>query len=121
MGLLREDGTPKKALRRFSDYSPEAGLCQWMHFEDHRLDDTVSWLRKLNVKRLRTGISWADSLRPNAQAWFDRQMKAFEDFDVTLTLCFTPDQCGVRPHYTSPPRHIQEFADFCAAVVRRYA
>src|SRR4051812_35125753 len=91
MGLIKEDGTPKRALRLFSEYAPEAGLCQWIHFEDHRLDDTARWLRKLNVKKLRTGISWADSFRPNAEAWFDRQMKALDDFDVTLTLCFTPE------------------------------
>jgi beta-xylosidase len=121
MGLLREDGTPKRALRRFSDYTPEAGLCQWIHFEDHRLDDLVRWLRKLNVRRIRTGISWADSFRPNAEAWFDRQMRALDHFDVTLTLCFTPEHCGIRSHYTSPPQRIEEFADFCAGVVRRYA
>ena len=37
MGLVREDGTPKRALRHFTDYTPELGLCQWLHFEDHRL------------------------------------------------------------------------------------
>ena len=121
MGLLREDGTPKRALGQFSNYTPALGICQWLHFEDHRLDDTVRWLRKLGVRHLRTGLSWADSLRPNAQAWFDRQMQALEEFDVTLTLCFTPESHGLRPHHTSPPRDVRAFADFCAAQVRRYA
>ena len=121
MGLLREDGTPKRALRQFSNYTPAFGICQWLHFEDHRLDDTVRWLRRLGVRHLRTGLSWADSLRPNAQAWFDRQMRALEPFEVTLTLCFTPECHGVRPHYTSPPRDIGAFAEFCAEQVRRYA
>lgn len=121
MGLLREDGTPKRALRQFSNYVPEFGICQWLHFEDHRLDDTVRWLSRLGVRHLRTGLSWADSLRPNAQAWFDRQMRALEPFDVTLTLCFTPESHGVRPHHTSPPRDIGAFAEFCARQVRRYA
>jgi hypothetical protein len=40
---------------------------------------------------------------------------------VTLTFCFTPECCGVRPHHTSPPRHVGEFADFCGRMVRRYA
>jgi beta-xylosidase len=121
MGLVREDGTPKRALRRFSDFTPSLGICQWFHFEDHRLDDAVRWLSDLGVKHLRTGLSWADSLRPNAQQWFDRQMKALERFDVTLTFCFTPEECGIRPHHTSPPKAIDGFADFCAAQVRRYA
>jgi beta-xylosidase len=121
MGLLREDGTPKLAARHFSDYAPELGICQWFHFEDHRLDDGVRWLRDLGVQHLRTGLSWADSFRPNAEAWFDRQMKALEPFDVTLTFCFTPESRGVKPHHTSPPQRVEEFAEFCARMVRRYA
>lgn len=121
MGLLREDGTPKAALRLFPDYTPAMGICQWFHFEDHRLEEAVRRMRELGVRYLRTGLSWADSLRPNAEAWFDRQMRALEQFEVTVTYCFTPESHGVRPHYTSPPRQVGEFADFCARMTRRYA
>jgi beta-xylosidase len=121
MGLLREDGSPKLALKRFHELTPALGICQWFHFEDPRLDGAVKWLKDLGVKQLRTGLSWADSHRPNADAWFDRQMKALEDFDVTLTYCFTPESCGVRAHHTSPPQRVEEFADFCARMTRRYA
>jgi beta-xylosidase len=121
MGLLREDGTPKLALRHFADYTPELGICQWFHFEDHRLDDAVRCLRQLGVRKLRTGLSWADSFRPGAGAWFDRQMKAIEEFDVTLTYCFTPEHRGLQPHHTSPPHCPEEYADFCARMTRRYA
>lgn len=121
MGLLKEDGSPKRALRHFADYTPELGICQWFHFEDHRLDEAARWLKRLGVKRLRTGLSWADSHRPNAEAWFDRQMAALDDFEVTLTYCFTPESRGKRPHHTSPPQHPEEFAEFCARMTRRYA
>jgi beta-xylosidase len=121
MGLVREDGTPKLALGDFAGCTPHFGLCQWFHFEDHRLEDAVRLMRELGVTYIRTGLSWADSLRPNAQAWFDRQMRALEAFDVTLTFCFTPECEGVRPHHTSPPRDVGRFADFCATQVRRYA
>jgi beta-xylosidase len=121
MGILREDGTPKLALQRFADYTPQLGVCQWFHFEDPRLDDAVQWLQKLGVKRLRTGLSWADHHRPNSIEWFDKQMAALADFDVTLTYCFTPGSRGVRDHYTSPPQRIEEFADFCAEMTKRYA
>ena len=121
MGLLREDGTPKRALQQFAKYTPALGICQWFHFEDHRLGAAVKWLRDLGVKHLRTGLSWADSQRPNAERWFDKQMNALHDFDVTLTFCFTPEDRGIRPHHTSAPRHPEEFADFCARMVRRYA
>ncbi|HKT59320.1 MAG TPA: hypothetical protein VJQ46_04670 [Gemmatimonadales bacterium] len=120
LGLLREDGTPKTALSIFTDYTPAMGICQWFHFEDPRLDDAVRWLRRLGVRYLRTGLSWADSHRPNAEAWFDRQMRALDEFEVTLTFCFTPESRGLRPHHTSPPREPAEFAEFCARMVRRY-
>ena len=120
MGLIREDGSPKRAARRFHQFTPDFGICQWLHFEDHRLQDTVCWLQKLGVRHLRTGLSWADWLRPNAEQWFDRQMQALEPFDVTLTFCFTPECHGITPHYTSPPRDVNAFADFCGQMVRRY-
>ena len=119
MGLLREDGSPKLAAECF----PEGmGICQWFHFEDHRLDLAVDWLKRLGVKYLRTGVSWADWYRENAEAWFDRQMKALEPFNTTLTLCFTPEHMGIAPHYTSPPKRAEDFADFArlgGAQVRR--
>ncbi|MGH2355622.1 MAG: beta-xylosidase, partial [Chloroflexota bacterium] len=121
MGLVREDGTPKSALAHFADYTPDLGICQWFHFEDHRLDEAVRWLRALGVRYVRTGLSWADSLRSGALVWFDRQMAALEEFEVTVTFCFTPEELGVEAHHTSPPRQLDKFADFCAAMVRRYA
>ncbi len=121
MGLLREDGTPKRAASIFGEFAPEFGVCQWFHFEDHRLESAVCWLKKLGVRHIRTGLSWADFYRPDALQWFDRQMAALEPFDVTVTFCFTPEHKGVIPHHTSPPKDPREFADFCAAMVRRYA
>ena len=118
MGILKEDGTPKLARSHFPN---GLGICQWFHFEDHRLDDTVEWLRRLNVNYLRTGLSWADSFRPNAEAWFDRQMQAIDEFSTTLTLCFTPEHLGIVPHYTSPPKNCEDFAEFAARMVARYA
>ena len=121
MGVLREDGSPKPAAAVLSEYTPALGICQWFHFEDHRLDDAVRWLKKLGVTYMRTGLSWADWFRPDAEAWFDKQMKALEPFDVTLTFCFTPEHKGIAPHYTSPPKSNEEFAAWCAEMVRRYA
>jgi beta-xylosidase len=121
MGLLRADGTPKQAARIYPRYAAEMGLCQWFHFEDHRLDDAVAWMKRLGVRHLRTGLSWADRFRPGALDWFDRQMAALADFEVTVTFCFTPEHRGIEPHHTSPPRVVEEYAEFCAEMVARYA
>lgn len=121
MGLFDEHGAPKRAAKIFHEFTPELGICQWFHFEDHRLDDAVRKMKDLGVTYLRTGISWADSFRPNAEAWFDRQMRALEDFDVTVTFCFTPEHRGMWPHHTAVPQDVAEFAEFCGKMVRRYA
>lgn len=117
-GLLRADGSPKPAIEAFD---PELGVCQWIHFEDHdRLRHTVAWLRRLGVRHVRTGLSWAEWHLPGGTRWFDRIVRALEPFHTTLTLCFTPPSAGIRPHHTSPPRDIAEFARFARWVARRY-
>ena len=121
MGLVDEHNRPKLAARHFADYAPAMGLCQWVHFDDHRLDSMVHWLREWGVRYIRTGLSWADWYRPDAEAWFDRQMRALEPFDVTVTFCFTPEHKGHWPHYTAVPKQPEEFAEFCGAMIRRYA
>lgn len=118
MGLIHEDGTPKPAA---SVFPQGLGVCQWFHFQDHRLESGVEWLRNLGVRYLRTGVSWADSFRPNAEAWFDEQMQALAEFETTMTLCFTPEHLGIAPHYTSPPKNPEDFAEFAAWAVGRYA
>lgn len=119
LGLLTCEGRPKIAASSFPD-DGSVGLCQWFHFEDPRLDDAVRWMKQHNVRYLRTGLSWADSFRPNAVEWFDRQMEALESFQVALTLCFTPAHLGVECHHTSPPKDIAKFAEFAAWAAERY-
>src|SRR5215469_10685250 len=118
MGLLKEDGCPKLAAKHFPS---GLGICQWFHFEDPRLDSAIDWLQRFGVQHLRTGISWADSCRPGAQSWFDHQMRSFQPFTVTMTLCFTPAHLGEQKHHPSPPQCAADFADFAAWAVARYA
>ena len=120
LGLIGADNAPKLAAGIFpSDGS--VGFCQWFHYGDHRLDRAVEWMKQHNITYLRTGLSWADSFRPNATRWFDRQMGALEPFRVSLTLCFTPEHLGVEQHHTSPPKDPRQFADFAAWAISRYA
>lgn len=119
LGLLTNDGRPKMASSSFPG-DGSVGLCQWFHYDDHRLDQAVRWMKEHNVRYLRTGLSWADSFRPSAVEWFDRQMEALEPFQVALTLCFTPAHLGIERHHTSPPKDIGQFAEFAAWAAERY-
>ncbi len=118
-GLLEHDGTPKPAL---SEYDPWLGICQWFQYRDERsLALAVKWFERLGVRRVRTGLSWAESHMEGGWGWFDTVMAALEPFEVCATLCFTPPSLGVRPHHTSPPREIAAFGEFAGRVARRYA
>jgi hypothetical protein len=48
-------------------------------------------------------------------------MSALDGFDTTITLCFTPEHLGIAPHYTSPAKNPEDFADFARWAVQRYA
>lgn len=117
MGLIRSDGTAKPALEKFDN---NLGICQWFHFNDPRLKMAVKWLKEMGIKKLRTGISWADWHRPDAIRWFDYQMNMLADFDTTVTLCFTPPSCGKVESITSPPKDPRDFANFVKDITERY-
>jgi beta-xylosidase len=123
MGVFDAAGRPKPAAARLSAWATRGvGVCEWVYWrEEARLQRMVQRLRDLGIRRVRTGLGWADWDRPGAVEWFDHVMAALADFDVALTLCFTPARLGVRPHHTSPPWELTSYADFCEAVVRRYA
>lgn len=120
LGLIKADSRPKLAAELFPT-DGSVGFCQWFHYEDPRLEQAVRWMRDHNIRYLRTGLSWADSFRPDAAGWFDHQMELLDPFRVSLTLCFTPEHLGLEPHHTSPPKDPGKFAQFASWAVSRYA
>jgi beta-xylosidase len=123
MGICNALGEPKPSAERLAAWTGDGvGICEWVYWrERERFDRMVTMLKQLGIRRVRTGIGWADWDRPGALEWFDHVMAALEPFDVTLTLCFTPARAGRTPHHTSPPLNLSDFADFCEAIVDRYA
>ncbi len=123
MGVCDADGRPKPAAARLASWAAQGvGVCEWVYWhEAARVERMVQLLGELGIRRVRTGIGWADWDRPGATEWFDYVMHRLAPFEVTLTLCFTPARAGRVPHHTSPPVNLTDFAAFCEAIVRRYA
>src|SRR5215207_3883724 len=97
------------------------GVCQWFHFEDDAtLNQTVELLHELNIRHLRTGISWADYYRPGGKQWYDRQMRALADFDVLLSIWHTPPSISEGNSCNSPPKRLRDYADFIDHVISDY-
>jgi beta-xylosidase len=120
-GAFREWARRSRSPATLTSDGTGLGVCEWTYWrEEVRLARTVALLRELGIRRLRTGIGWADWWRPGAREWFDHVMTALSEFELLVTLCFTPVHLGLRPHHTSPPADPQSFADFCEDVVLRY-
>jgi beta-xylosidase len=122
MGVFDAEGRPKPAAARLAAAGHlGVGVCEWVYWQEReRLECQLRLLEQLGIRRVRTGIGWADWDRPGAVEWFDEVMQQLAAFEVTLTLCFTPARAGRQPHHTSPPVNLHDFADFCEAIVRRY-
>lgn len=97
------------------------GLCQWFHFHDFEaVERAVALLRELRVRLLRTGISWADFLRPGGREWYDWQMEQLAGFDVLLSVWHTPPSLAVDQACNSPPRRLRDYADFIDQIITLY-
>jgi hypothetical protein len=97
------------------------GLVQWFQFQDYAtLDCTVKTMRSMGLRKIRTGLSWADWHRPEGPEWLDEVMCSLRDFDVLATLCFAPPSITFPESRTVHPGHIGEFANFARWVADRY-
>ena len=99
------------------------GVCQWFHFGDHpAVERTLDAMAALDVRHLRTGISWADSHRPGAADWFDWQMDRLEQagIDVLLSVWHTPPSISQDGACNAPPRRLRDYADFIDRVIGEY-
>ena len=117
----RPDPSPASSTAHDSPLRDKLGVCQWFHFEDDAaLNRSVKLMRELGVRHLRTGISWADYVRPGGKAWYDRQMRALEEFEVLLSIWHTPPSASEAGTCNSPPRRLRDYADFIDLVINQY-
>jgi CDP-paratose 2-epimerase len=116
----------RRHLRSPRPLRDKIGLCQWFHFQDHRLlEATLDALPRLGVRHLRTGLSWADYHRRGGRDWYDHQMAALAAADIEILLCVwhTPPSITLDPSLGSasvPPRDTKAFADFLDVVMDRW-
>jgi CDP-paratose 2-epimerase len=74
----------------------------------------------LGINYLRTAISWADFHRPGGKHWYDWQMDMLSEFDVLLSIWHTPPSISEGNSHISPPRRLQDYADFIDQVINDY-
>ena len=113
--------TARRSWRRRS-FPAGMGVCQWFHFEDHRLELGVRAAARAGsacgANRHQLGGLVPSGLGgvvrpPDVGAGGIRYHRS--------RLCFTPEHLGVAPHYTSPAKDPADFAEFARWAVLRYA
>lgn len=100
------------------------GICQWFHYEAYdELQRTIVLLQDLGVRHLRTGISWADFLRPHGVQWVDWQMRQLSaaGFEILLSVWHTPPSLAEGGKSNQPPRRLRDYADFIDQLISRYS
>ncbi len=96
------------------------GVCQWFHFEDHAaIDRAAHALADLNIRHLRTGISWADYHRPGGPAFYRRLFDTLRTLDLVLlvSVWHTPPSLAENGACNGPPRRLRDYADFIDTVL----
>jgi CDP-paratose 2-epimerase len=118
ISVTAEEGSRQPASASCRDV---LGICQWFHYQDYEgVERAVAFLHELGVRHLRTGISWADYHRPGGPQWYAWLLKAFSQYEVLLSIWHTPPSLAEGGTCTSPPRRLQDFADFIDQVISEY-
>ena len=100
---------------------PVLGLSQWFHYGDEAgLHRVRGYLDELGCRHFRTGISWADFVRPGGEEWYRRQTEALAGLEVLACVNFTPPSLARGGACNTPPRELDEFAKWVAQVLRLY-
>lgn len=102
--------------------APVLGLLEWFHFGDRkRVEEVLADARALGITEIRTGLSWADSHRPDGMAWYDWLLpRLCEEVTILPCLTYTPPSEGIVPKSSSPPRHPERFTGFVEQAIERW-
>lgn len=101
---------------------PLLGVLEWFRPGEHdRVEQAIEDMRRIGIRELRTGWSWADYHTEEGEAWYGWMIPRIAR-EVNLLPCFTytPPSLGVEYKTSAPPRNPKDFADFIDAVITRY-
>ena len=102
--------------------TPDLGILQWFHIGDHeQVENTIRDLKLLNIKKIRTGISWADWYTNEGLDWYDWLIPTLaREFELLPCFLYTPPSVGEKPRTSSPPKRLQDYADVMDVIITKY-
>lgn len=115
-------GTDGTGAGELTQRQPTAGLLEWFQVGDRqRVEQVLADAASLDIREIRTGLSWADFLTEEGPAWYDWLLPRLRE-QVSILPCFTftPPSEGIVSKSSSPPREPKKFADFLDVAITRY-
>ncbi len=102
--------------------TPQIGVIQWFHIGDYKqVEKVIEELKKINVKHLRTGISWADWHTKEGAKWYEWLVpKIATEMELLPCFTYTPPSLGIEPKTSSPPKNPKDYADFLDVFINEY-
>ena len=105
--------------------SPTVGVVEWFRpdrpGEWQRVEAVVEAVEALGVEHLRFDLSWALSMVPGVNEWYDRLFEHLAGrFELLPCVTYTPPSYGVEPSSAAPPKNPKDYADFLDVAIRRW-
>jgi len=102
--------------------APQLGVLEWFHVWDRdRVERAITDLKRIGVTRLRTGVSWADWMRPEGKDWYDWLLpRLAADFELLPCFLYTPPSIAVAPRPSAPPKDPKAYADWLDKIVDQH-
>ncbi|MFP4104159.1 GDP-mannose 4,6-dehydratase [Coleofasciculus sp.] len=101
---------------------PLLGILEWFRpGEYEQVERVLADLKTINVKHLRTGVSWADWYTPQGEAWYDWLLpRLAREVEVLPCFHYTPPSLGIVAKTSAPPRNPKDYADFIDVMITRF-
>lgn len=111
-----------KSRTQWQTAEQRMGIIEWLRpGEYQRAEELLQDLRALNIKRLRTGLSWADWHTPEGKEWFKWLVpKLAREVELLPCFTYTPPSLGIESKTSSPPRNPKAYADFIDVMITEY-
>ncbi|GFO57741.1 NAD-dependent dehydratase [Geomonas silvestris] len=98
------------------------GVVEWFRPGEYdRVERALEDLAQLGIRRLRTGVSWADLYTPEGDAWYQWLIPRLgRELELLPCFLYTPPSIGLEQKTSAPPVHPKDYADFIDVFISRY-
>jgi CDP-paratose 2-epimerase len=102
--------------------SEKLGIVEWLRPGEHgRVEALLAAMKALKIRRLRTGVSWADWFSPGGKEWYEWLVpRLAREVELLPCLLYTPPSIGMVPKTSSPPLRPKDYADFLDLFITRF-